>query len=137
MNISLRSNVHAGEARRPYWSRVGAGRTPITMHPRKLQTYAKTHVVENVHAFTAKSPFGGNRAPGERQSRRYADLFFVALKGLAGATLANQGRSHEARGLLRDGQRSANHHVRLSFTKTIKITCFEKVHAVEANNSFW
>ena len=40
------------------------------------------------------------------------------LKELAGATLANQGRSHEARGLLRDGQTSANHDGRLSFHKT-------------------
>ena len=56
-------------------------------------------------------------APGDRQSQRYAELFVVALKGLAGATLANQDRSHEARGLIRYGQRSANHHVRLSFHK--------------------
>jgi hypothetical protein len=62
-----------------------------------------------------KAKLGVIEVPGERQSRRYADLFFVALKGLAGATLANQGCSHEARGLLRDGQRSANHDGKLSF----------------------
>ena len=54
-------------------------------------------------------------APGERQSRRYAELFVVALKGACGSHLASQKRSHEARDLLRDGQRSANHDVRLSF----------------------
>ena len=56
-------------------------------------------------------------APGDRQSQRYAELFVVPLKGLAGTTLANQGRSHEARGLLGDGHRSANHNVGLSFHK--------------------
>ena len=65
----------------------------------------------------SKANFEVIGAPGDRQSPRYAELFVVALKGLAGTTLANQGRSHEARGLLRDGQRSANHHVRLSFHK--------------------
>ena len=55
-------------------------------------------------------------APGERQSRRYAELFVVALKGLVGATLASQGHSHEARDLLREGQRSANHDIEVRNT---------------------
>ena len=67
--------------------------------------------------------FGVMAAPGERQSRRYAELFVVALKGLAGTTLANQGRSHEARGLVRDGQRGANHDGRLSFHKKTLKSC--------------
>jgi hypothetical protein len=57
MNISLRKKVHAVEAGRPYWSRVGAERTPITMDSRKAQKHAKTHVAENVHAVEIKSPF--------------------------------------------------------------------------------
>ena len=65
----------------------------------------------------SKAHFEVIRTPGEHQSPRYAELFVVAFKGLAGTTLANQGRSHEARGLLRDGQRSANHQARLSFQK--------------------
>ena len=60
MNISLRKNVHAVEARRPYWSRVGAGRTPITTARRQAQKHVKTHVVENVHAVEVKTPFGGS-----------------------------------------------------------------------------
>ena len=56
-------------------------------------------------------------APGERQSRRYAESFVVALKGLAGATLASQGRSHEVQDLRRDGQGSANHDGRLRVHK--------------------
>ena len=55
MNISLRRNVHAVEARSPYWSKEGAGRTRITTASRKLQTHAKTRVVENVHAAEVKS----------------------------------------------------------------------------------
>ena len=54
MNISLRRNVHAVEARSPYWSKEGAGRTRITTASRKLQTHAKTRVVENVHAADVK-----------------------------------------------------------------------------------
>ena len=57
MSISLRRNVHAVEARSPYWSKEGAGRTRITTARRKVQTYAKTHVVENVHAVEVRSPF--------------------------------------------------------------------------------
>ena len=55
MNISLRRNVHAVEARSPYWSKEGAGRTRITTASRKLQTHAKTRVVENMHAAEVKS----------------------------------------------------------------------------------
>ena len=57
MSISLRRNVHAVDARSPYWSKEGAGRARITTACRKIQTYAKTHVVENVHAVEARSPF--------------------------------------------------------------------------------
>ena len=38
MSISLRRNVHAVEARSPYWSKEGAGRTRITTARRKVQT---------------------------------------------------------------------------------------------------
>ena len=85
MNISLRRNVHAVEARRPYWSREGAGRTRITTASRKVQTHAKTHVVENVHAAEVKTHFEVIGAPRERQSRRYVELFVVALKGACGS----------------------------------------------------
>ena len=57
MCISLRRNVHVVEARSPYWSKEGAGRTRITTDRRKLQTYAKTPVVEHVHAVEARNPF--------------------------------------------------------------------------------
>ena len=57
MIISLRINVHAVDARSPYWSREGAGRTRITTARRQVQTDAKTHVVENVHAVEARNPF--------------------------------------------------------------------------------
>ena len=65
-------------------------------------------------------------APGERQSRGYAELFVVALKGLAGATLASQGRSHEVQDLRRDGQGSANHDGRLRFHNKSKKSCVLK-----------
>ena len=55
MNVSLRINVHADEARSPYWSKEGAGRTRITTASRKVQTHAKTRVVENMHAADVKS----------------------------------------------------------------------------------
>ena len=85
MSISLRRNVHAVEARSPYWSKEGAGRTRITTARRKVQTYAKTHVVENVHAVEVnKAHFEVIGSPGERQSPRYAELFVVALKGACG-----------------------------------------------------
>ncbi len=77
-------NVHAVEARNLYWSKEGAGRTRITTARRKIQTYAKTHVVANVHAVEAINPFEAIGAPGERQSRRYAELFVLALKGACG-----------------------------------------------------
>ncbi len=91
MIISLRRNVHAVEARNPYWSKEGAGRTRITTAGRKVQTYAKTHVVENVHAVEAKAHFEVIGAPGERQSRRYAELFVVALKGACGSHFGQPG----------------------------------------------
>ncbi len=50
MSTSLRGNVHAVEAKNPYWSKEGAGRMRITTASRKVQTHAKTHVVEHVHA---------------------------------------------------------------------------------------
>ena len=56
-SISLRRNVHAVDARSPYWSKESAGRTRITTARRKVQTNAKTHVVENVHAVEVRSPF--------------------------------------------------------------------------------
>ncbi len=90
-----------------------------------------------MHAFGATAHFGVIGALGERQSRRYAELFIVALMGLAGATLASQARSHEIQDL-KHGRRSANHAGKLSFfTEVIKITCFEKVYAVVARNIFW
>ena len=55
MNMSLLGNVHAAEARSPYWSKEGAGRTRISTASRKVQTHAKTHVVENVHAADEKN----------------------------------------------------------------------------------
>ena len=78
-------------------------------------------------------------ATGERQSRRYAELFVVALKGACesdtSATLASQGRAHEVQDLRKDGQKNANHDGRLRVTIS-KIRCFENVHAVEARNTF-
>ncbi len=59
MSISLRINVHADEAINPYWSKEGAGRTQITTACRKIQTYATTHVVENVHAVEASANHDG------------------------------------------------------------------------------
>ena len=53
----LRRNVHAVEARSPYWLKEGAGRTRITTARRKVQIYAQTHVVKNVYAVGARSPF--------------------------------------------------------------------------------
>ena len=43
------------------------------------------HAVE-----VTKNSFEVIGAPGDRQSQRYAELFVVALKGLAGTTLGNQ-----------------------------------------------
>ena len=40
--------------------------------------------------------------------------------------MASQGHSHEARDLLRDGQRSVNHDGRLSFHKTLRSCIFKK-----------
>ena len=57
MSRSLCRNVHAVEVRSPYWSKEGAGRTRITTARRQIQTYAKRHGVENVHAVEATSPF--------------------------------------------------------------------------------
>ena len=56
-SISLRRNVHAVEARSPYWSKEGAGRTRITTASRKVKKHAKTHVVENGHAVEVNNPF--------------------------------------------------------------------------------
>ena len=91
MIISLRRHVHAVEARSPYWSKEGAGRTRITTARRKIQTYAKTHVVENVHTVEARSPFWVIGAPGERQSRQCDELFVVAKQGACGSHFGEPG----------------------------------------------
>ena len=92
MSISLRRNVHAVEARSPYSSKEGAGRMRITTAREKLQKHAKTHVVEDVHAVEVKKPhFEVIGAPGDRQSRRYAELFVVALKGAYGSHFGQPG----------------------------------------------
>ncbi len=98
--------------KKTYWSKEGAGRTRITKDRRKLQTYAKTYVVETVHDVEARNPFWGNRGAGR------APITTVRRVALAGATLASQGRSHEVQDLLRYGQRSANHDGKDEFSQT-------------------
>ncbi len=91
MSISLRRNVHAVEARSPYWSKEGVGRTRITTARGKVQTHAKTHVVENVHAVEVNNQFEVIGAPGDRQSSRNAELFVVALKKACGSHFGQPG----------------------------------------------